>query len=790
MPKISASTVRTDSKGKAKEKVGGLPYGIEREVVIMKLIEHPNIMKLYDVWENKGELYLVLEYIEGGELFDYLVQRGRLEESEAVDYIHQILGAVDYCHRFNICHRDLKPENLLLDKNKNIKVADFGMAALEPAGSMLKTSCGSPHYASPEIIAGKTYHGGPSDIWSCGIILFALLTGHLPFDDENIHTLLLKVKTGHFVMPPDLSIEAKDLIWRMLELDPLKRIQMAEILDHPLLKKHKKKQLPRMPRAPTYEELSRPVQNVNEIDREILKNLQTLWRGTPREVIMDRLLAPERNTEKTFYCLLLKYRHDRLENYAGDDEARPRMAHSQSRKSLKSMHSRKSASSRRAHRRTGSKASRVSATSSHRRGVSFGKKKNKEVAPALPREMPIEQPLLQSTPKRRPPISASGQQAVDESTRNVSAEFSNFLDIAFNSKAKVTILADTVSKPLPSIPLPVRPSSAEPTMTQRAEHKQRAHKSAEVAPPLARIFEEEKERFADAEEENRLFPIRGIKQRSSKTISYPAAKRRPALGELDANQVTNAPASAAAAAMRHWPLRQETERKRVTSMIETPSQSTDAKKRFVSAPVNYSRMPSDISRALHLGPAVPDDPAPRKSWFGRTFSLSRDTKPKVQASPPGHPAPNTVSLAARRAAPPPPRLHIPNPFPHPSTFTPSSTPKTSFLARLLGVKPTPRIITTTHQLSRLQRDVVDALKRWERNKLGVTGVEENKRTRTVRATLSSKNALGLKSTKLSVCFTHPSCATFTHLKGSNSSFNRVVDEFEQIFETQGVLCRS
>lgn len=102
VPKLSAATVRKDKKGRPQEKVGGLPYGIEREVVIMKLIEHPNIMRLYDVWENKGELYLVLEYIEGGELFDYLVQRRRLPEDEAVDYIQQILNAVDYCHRYNI----------------------------------------------------------------------------------------------------------------------------------------------------------------------------------------------------------------------------------------------------------------------------------------------------------------------------------------------------------------------------------------------------------------------------------------------------------------------------------------------------------------------------------------------------------------------------------------------------------------------------------------------------------------------------------------------------------------
>lgn len=154
------------------------------------------------------------------------------------------IAGVDYCHRFNICHRDLKPENLLLDREHNIKVADFGMAALERVDKLLETSCGSPHYASPEIVAvsikascqtfhtnslpqGLNYHGSSSDIWSCGIILFALLTGRLPFDDENIRNLLAKVKLGKFNMPAELPTDAKDLIKRMLEVDPAKRMTVC-----------------------------------------------------------------------------------------------------------------------------------------------------------------------------------------------------------------------------------------------------------------------------------------------------------------------------------------------------------------------------------------------------------------------------------------------------------------------------------------------------------------------------------------------------------------------------------
>lgn len=168
-----------------------------------------------------------MEYVAGGELFDHLVAKGRLRPSEARSYFRQIIFGMDYCHRFNICHRDLKPENLLLDATKKIvKVADFGMAALQPTERMLETSCGSPHYASPEIVSGKSYKGTASDIWSCGIILFALLCGRLPFDDGNIQHLLAKVRIGRFEMPDHLETDAKDLIWRMLEVNPEKRIKV------------------------------------------------------------------------------------------------------------------------------------------------------------------------------------------------------------------------------------------------------------------------------------------------------------------------------------------------------------------------------------------------------------------------------------------------------------------------------------------------------------------------------------------------------------------------------------
>jgi serine/threonine-protein kinase HSL1 (negative regulator of Swe1 kinase) len=191
------------------------------------------------------------------------------------------------------------------------------MAALETSDRMLETSCGSPHYASPEIVGGKSYHGAPSDIWSCGIILFALLTGHLPFDDDNIRKLLYKVQEGKFHMPPELSPQAKDLIWKMLKVKPEDRITMPDILKHSLLRKYPAK-LPSHGRnkskAPIDPELvARPVQSQLDVDPEILKNLQTLWHGVSTDIILQKLLSDEPNSEKTFYCLLLKYRHDHSE---------------------------------------------------------------------------------------------------------------------------------------------------------------------------------------------------------------------------------------------------------------------------------------------------------------------------------------------------------------------------------------------------------------------------------------------------------------------------------------------
>lgn len=203
--------------------------GIDKEITMMKLMNHRNIMRLYDVYENDKDLFLVLEYVEGGELFDFLVNRGRLPKHEALVYFKQIIYGLNYAHTFSIIHRDLKPENILIASLSPplIKIADWGMAAFAPPFFQLETYCGSPHYASPEIVNGEKYQGNATDIWSCGVILYALLTGRLPFDDKNIRILLEKVKSGKYQTPDWIDPLAKNLLERMLVVDVQKRITVS-----------------------------------------------------------------------------------------------------------------------------------------------------------------------------------------------------------------------------------------------------------------------------------------------------------------------------------------------------------------------------------------------------------------------------------------------------------------------------------------------------------------------------------------------------------------------------------
>ncbi|XP_047330296.1 CBL-interacting protein kinase 32-like [Impatiens glandulifera] len=206
---------------------------IKREIATMKLIKHPNVVRLYEVMGSKSKIYIVLEFITGGELFDKIVNDGRMREDEARRYFQQLIHAVDYCHSRGVYHRDLKPENLLLDIHGSLKVSDFGLSALSQQvrdDGLFHTACGTPNYVAPEVLDDQGYDGATADIWSCGVILFVLLAGYLPFDDSNLMNLYKKISSAEYTCPPWLSFSAMKFIARILDPNPVTRIRVPEIL--------------------------------------------------------------------------------------------------------------------------------------------------------------------------------------------------------------------------------------------------------------------------------------------------------------------------------------------------------------------------------------------------------------------------------------------------------------------------------------------------------------------------------------------------------------------------------
>uniref|UniRef100_A0A674MD42 BR serine/threonine kinase 2 n=1 Tax=Takifugu rubripes TaxID=31033 RepID=A0A674MD42_TAKRU len=287
---------------------------VEREIAILKLIEHPHVLKLHDVYENKKYLYLVLEHVSGGELFDYLVKKGRLTPKEARKFFRQIMSALDFCHSHSICHRDLKPENLLLDEKNNIRIADFGMASLQVGDSLLETSCGSPHYACPEVIRGEKYDGRKADVWSCGVILFALLVGALPFDDDNLRNLLEKVKLGVFHMPHFIPPDCQNLLRGMIEVDASKRLTLFLNSFLPIRSGGKNEPEPEqpVPRKVTI----RSLPSADDIDPDVLDSMHSLGCFRDKNKLLKDLLSDDDNQEKMIYFLLL----DRKERYPSQED--------------------------------------------------------------------------------------------------------------------------------------------------------------------------------------------------------------------------------------------------------------------------------------------------------------------------------------------------------------------------------------------------------------------------------------------------------------------------------------
>ncbi|TKY47613.1 CBL-interacting protein kinase 2 [Spatholobus suberectus] len=217
----------------------GLVDQTKREISIMRLVKHPNVLQLYEVLATKTKIYFVIEYAKGGELFNK-VAKGRLNEDRARKYFQQLISAVDFCHSRGVYHRDLKPENLLLDENGVLKVADFGLSALVEShrqDNMLHTVCGTPAYVAPEVISRKGYDGAKADVWSCGVILFVLLAGHLPFYDLNLMSLYKKIGKAEYKCPNWFSFEVRRLLAKILDPNPDTRISMAKVMENSLFRK-------------------------------------------------------------------------------------------------------------------------------------------------------------------------------------------------------------------------------------------------------------------------------------------------------------------------------------------------------------------------------------------------------------------------------------------------------------------------------------------------------------------------------------------------------------------------
>lgn len=216
-----------------KEKITkvGIVNQIKREISIMRLVRHPYIIHLYEVMATKTKIYFVMEYAKGGELFNK-VAKGKLTEDVARKYFHQLINAVDFCHSRGVYHRDLKPENILLDENENLKVSDFGLSALAESkrqDGLLHTTCGTPAYVAPEVINRKGYDGAKADIWSCGVILFVLLSGYLPFHSSNLMEMYRKIGKAEFKCPKWFTPEARRLLLRILDPNPISRASIAKI---------------------------------------------------------------------------------------------------------------------------------------------------------------------------------------------------------------------------------------------------------------------------------------------------------------------------------------------------------------------------------------------------------------------------------------------------------------------------------------------------------------------------------------------------------------------------------
>ena len=271
---------------------------IEREIKILKNLRHNNIVHLYDIKETSNSLYIIMEYIQGKELFDYIVSKKRLSEIEACNFYQQIISGIEYLGKIRVVHRDIKPENLLLDNKNKIKIVDFGLSNIYPNNELLQTACGSPCYAAPEMINGELYKGLGADIWSSGIVLYAMLCGYLPFEDGDNEILYKKITDGKFKTPKYLSENCKDILHKILNVDPKKRYTIKQIKKHPWFNLIN-------PRINLSEGLLLNVYIV-PIDEKIVEEMATKYKFNEDIVRANLIFNKHNHTTTTYYLLFMK----------------------------------------------------------------------------------------------------------------------------------------------------------------------------------------------------------------------------------------------------------------------------------------------------------------------------------------------------------------------------------------------------------------------------------------------------------------------------------------------------
>ena len=271
---------------------------VSREIHILKLVRHPHIIQLFEIVETTRQLYVVMEYASGGELFDYIVSKKRLDEREACQLFRQMVSGIEFMHAKGIAHRDLKPENLLLDDSRMIKIVDFGLSNMFRPGESLQTACGSPCYASPEMIRGKAYDPQQSDVWSAGVILFAMTCGYLPFEDANTADLYKKVIAGEFSIPTFVSPELRILIQGMLSTDPRLRMSVSQV----------KRSQWYQSAAPWDASADAPCgTDTGELDQSVLAKLTHM--DLPLDYVIKCLKLNKHNHATTTYHLLLRMKN-------------------------------------------------------------------------------------------------------------------------------------------------------------------------------------------------------------------------------------------------------------------------------------------------------------------------------------------------------------------------------------------------------------------------------------------------------------------------------------------------